>query len=238
MSTKYFLLSKHNHAGASNNEDNQLVFLNQRKVYILPQVNLEYYSKHGLFESALMDWCSQFMKQDKLFLDIGAHTGTYSISFSHLFREIHAFEPQRMTYNALCGGIALSHCSNIFAHRFGLGSPEQVGIQTLKIVSNDGGGSSLHHSDTHKILRTETIEIRTLDSLGLDNIGFIKMDVEDNELFVLKGGAETIRRSGCPPIVFESNHENVELFEYLKSEFGYNVFSISGSSNMYLASLQ
>ena len=237
MSTNYFVLSKTHQSRVDDNQENQIVYLNHRLVYILPQVNLEYYSKHGLFENRLMEWCKQFCRKDKVFLDIGAHTGTYSISFAPHCKEVHAFEPQRMTYYGLCGGIALSHQTNVYAHNYGLGSPEQLGKQLLKIVSNDGGGSSLHHTAEEKILKTEDIEIRMLDSLGLRDVGFIKMDVEDNELFVLQGGKETIKGSGCPPIIFESNQENKELFSYIIDEFGYNIIPISGSPNMFLATL-
>jgi FkbM family methyltransferase len=114
----------------------------------------------------------------------------------------------------------------------GLGSPEQVGKQTLKIVSDDGGGSSLH--STTGILREETIQIKTLDDFGLDNVGFIKMDVEENELFVLKGGLETIQRNRWPTILFESNFENTELFDYIRA-IGYkDVIRVSGCHNMFL----
>lgn len=238
MSTKYFILTKSSHSRTDENNENQIVFLNNKLTYILPHVNLEYYSKYGLFENRLMEWCKQFLHQEKVFLDIGAHSGTYSISFAKLCKEVYAFEPQRMTYYALCGSIALSNKQNIFAHMFGLGSSPQVGEQTLNIVSNDGGGSSLFNNEPHKILKQETIEIRTLDSLGLNNIGFMKMDVEDNELNVLKGGVQTIKRCGCPPFIFESNRENSELFDYIRGEFGYKIIPIGGSPNMYLASLQ
>ena len=237
MSTKYFMLTKTQHSSSDNNEDNQIVYLNNQRVFILPQVNIVYYSKYGLFENRLIEWSKQFCKSDKLFLDIGSHTGTYSLCLAGHCKAVHSFEPQRMTYYALCGSIALSNLNNVYAHPYGLGASDQVGTQKLNIVSNDGGGSSLHNNHGHTVMNTEEIQIRTLDSLGLENIGFMKMDVEDNELFVLKGGKETIKKSGCPPFIFESNHENKELFEYIVSEFGYKIIPIGGSPNMYLASL-
>ena len=114
----------------------------------------------------------------------------------------------------------------------GLRFSEQVGKQTLKIVSHDGGGSSLH--STTGVLREETIEIKTLDEYGIENIGFIKMDVEENELFVLKGALETIRKNHWPTIIFESNFENTELFDYIRS-IGYkDVIRVGGCHNMFL----
>lgn len=240
MSTNYFIFSKSKHDEISNNENTQIISISSNsKNYILPKNNIGYYISNGLFESNLMNWAKQFLNTSQNFLDIGAHTGTYSISYSHLVKNVYAFEPQRMTYYALCGSVALSGCKNIICHQFGLGSGEQIGNQTLKIISNDGGGSSLHHNNSQvEILCEETISVNTLDSFNLSNIGFIKMDVEDNELFVLKGAYNTLKNSGYPKIIFESNNENIELFTYIRETLGYKIVNIYGSNNMYLATME
>ena len=223
MSTEYFILA------------NSQPIVIDGEAHILPKVNIDYYTSKGLFEENLIHWCKKFCDKTKVFLDIGAHSGTYTISFAKLCKEVHSFEPQRMTYYSLCGGVALSNIRNAYCYNFGLGSPEQVGKQTLKIVSNDGGESSLHSTD--KILATEEVEIKTLDSLNLTNIGFIKMDIEDNELHALKGAVETLRASNNPPILFEANSYNNDLFDYIKY-LGYNkVVNISGHRNMNLATV-
>ena len=237
-STKYFLLSRPSNVRTDNNTDNHVHNLNPglRHIHILPEINLDYYHRRGLFECQLIEWSKQFANQDKIFLDIGAHTGTYSISLAYKFERVVAFEPQLSTYNALCGSVALSGLSYVVdCQRFGLGSEEQVGEQTLKIVSNDGGGSSLNPGSTETVLREETIQVRTLDSFHLSNIGFVKMDVENNELNVLRGALNTLRESGYPPILFESNGDNPALFGFLKEALGYKIVSISGVVNMYLA---
>jgi hypothetical protein len=79
------------------------------------------------------------------------------------------------------------------------------------------------------------INVLTLDSYKIDNIAFIKMDVEENELYVLQGGIETIRSSNYPTLLFESNFDNKALFDYIR-EIGYSdIITISGCNNMYLA---
>jgi FkbM family methyltransferase len=235
VSTSYFVFSKTDTSKVDDSNDSQIVFLNRRNVFLLPEVNIDYYAKYGLFECQLIEWCKQFCKSDKVFLDVGAHTGTYSISLAKHCSEVYSFEPQRMTYYALCGGVALSNIRNIVCCNVGLGSDRQIGHQTLNIVSRDGGGSTIHQP-ADNVLRTETIEIRTLDSYQLNNIGFIKMDVEENELFVLQGGLQTLERSGYPPIVFESNIDtNTALFHYLEEVLKYTVIKIGGCINMYLA---
>jgi FkbM family methyltransferase len=233
MSTRYFLLQKPGDKPISDTSTQSLIATQPLLTYILPQNNMVYYAKNGLFEKEIIEWCKQFGGNQKVFLDIGAHSGSYSISLAKYFKEVHAFEPQKMTYYSLCGSIALSGLMNVECHNFGLGDETQVGTQTLNIVSADGGGSSLH-SNGQPVLATERIHIKTLDSLSLDSIGFIKMDIEDNELYALKGGVETLKRCGYPHILFESNWKNTALFDFLKS-IGYSVTQVTGSQNMYLA---
>lgn len=236
MSTKYFILTKPTDKPTSNDENNQIIFLNNLQTFILPSNNLNYYTNNGLFEKNIIEWCKEFCSKDKIFLDIGAHTGTYSISLAPFSKYVHSFEPQKQTYYALCGSVVLSNKTNITCHNIGLGSEEQVGKKILKIISNDGGGSSLHiNNNTTHVLREEEININTLDSLGLDNIGFIKMDVEDNEYFVLKGAVDTLKKSNYPRILFESNSENKQLFDFIHS-IGYKTEKIINCNNMFLAS--
>jgi len=232
MSTKYFIMTKSPESKTYENDKNQILYLNNQETHILPQINLQYYSQHGLFESQLIEWCKQFCSKDKVFLDIGAHSGTYTISLSAYCKHVYCFEPQKMTFYSLCGGVALSGKNNVTCLQYGLGSPDQVGQQTLKIVSNDGGGSSLH--STNGVIREETIEIKMLDEFDICDIGFIKMDVEENELHVLKGALKTLDKSNYPTILFESNYDNQELFDYIK-EIGYSgIISVGGCNNMYL----
>ena len=152
-------------------------------------------------------------------------------------KQVYSFEPQKMTYYALCGSIALSNLNNVICIQSGLGSHEQVGKITLNIISDDGGGSTVHVPENKTILRTEDININTLDSFNLNNIGFIKMDVEDNELFVLKGAVETLKLSNYPRILFEMNKQNNELVNYLTQYLKYRIIRVSGYPNMYLAEI-
>lgn len=227
----YFILTKSRASPIYSDEQNQVISTNEN-VYILPKNNLVYYVENGLFEKHLIDWCKQMCSKDKNMLDIGAHSGTYTISLADHCEHVYSFEPQKHTYYSLCGSVALSNLKNVTCLQFGLGSEGQVGKQTLNIVSLDGGGSTLH-SNSSTVLRTEDIEIKTLDSLQLENIGFIKMDVEENEYQTLLGSQNTLRRSNYPKILFEMNSENPQLVDFLSS-LNYNIINVS-ASNMFLA---
>lgn len=234
MSCKYFILSKPTNKDVGCDDENKIIYINSAS-YILPEPNMAYYIQNGLFEKHLIEWSKQFCRKDKNMLDIGAHSGTYTVSLAQHCNHIYSFEPQKMTYYSLCGSVALSNIKNVTCLNIGLGSQEQVGTKLLNIVSLDGGGSSLHSNNHNTILASEEIEIKTLDSLNITNIGFIKIDVEENELDVLRFAQNTLKNSNYPKILFESNNKNNELFSFLR-ELQYNIVELNGSCNMFLAS--
>jgi len=230
--TEYFILTKQNN-NVCNDEHNQMICL-KNKVYILPKNNINYYIEYGLFEKNLIEWCKQFCKKDQNMLDIGAHSGTYTIALADYCNKVYAFEPQQMTYYSLCGSVVLSNIKNAICLNVGLGTTEQVGKQKLNIISVDGGGSSLHKDNQHNVLSTEEIEVKTLDSFNIDNISFIKMDVENNELQVLLASENTLKQSNYPKILFEMNETNKDLLNFLEN-LNYNIVNITNYNNMFLA---
>jgi len=238
MSTSYFILSKSSTASTTDNDENQLYLNDSRLSYILPRTLMSCYCADGLFESGLIEWSKQFCSTNSTFLDIGAHTGTYTISLSKHCKRVVSFEPQQMTYYALCGSVAMSNLRNVQCLQVGLGSPDQVGISTLNIVSNDGGGSSIHGQP---ILGQEAIVIQTLDHVaqcyGISNVGFVKIDVEGNEYDVLLGAEHTLQASNYPPILFECDNPAISAHLFLfMFNLKYNIVRVRGASNMYLAS--
>jgi FkbM family methyltransferase len=237
MSCKYFILFKSNDSEIHDDNENQIV-VGSSKSYILPKNNINYYIENGLFEKNLIEWSTILCSKDKDMLDIGAHTGTYAISLAKHCNHVYAFEPQKMTYYALCGSVALSHATNVTCLQVGLGSLEQVGKQTLNGISVDGGGSTLHKdtNNVNNILYTEEVEIKTLDSYNFTNIGFIKLDVENNELQVLQHSINTLKNSNYPKILFEMNDYNPELVLFLTTTLNYSIIKLINTRNMYLAS--
>lgn len=228
--TRYVVLLKPREDEVRERERQRLFHPDGQACYLLPEALVGDYATHGLFEAAMIDWCQQFCRG--VVLDIGAHTGTYAVSLSRHASHVHAFEPQRRTFYALCGSVALSDARNVECHNVALGSVEQVGQRTLCVVSPDGGGSTLHPG-SQAVLSQETVDVRTLDSYQLSGVSFIKLDVEDNELHVLRGATETLRRCGFPPVLFECNADNPPLFEFVSS-LGYRLTRVAW--NMFFAS--
>lgn len=217
--------------------------LNPRFIFAHPNETSKHIARHGIFEKPLIQWCKNFCSPNRDFIDIGAHAGTYALSLAPYCRKVHAFEPQKMTFYALCGGIALNHLTNVVPHNVALG--QMASRRTLHISTEDGGGSTLHEGYMRKQglseIATESCAVLALDNLEFfEKVGFIKIDVEGAELEVLLGAARTIVESDYPPILFECwpddwfAFKKRELMEHL-SEIGYAVRAIDGTTNMFLA---
>jgi FkbM family methyltransferase len=217
-------------------------------IFVHPNVTSEHILKEGIFESSLINWAKQFVNSKMDFIDIGAHAGTYALSLAPLCRHVYAFEPQRMTYFQLCGGIALNQYHNVFPSHCALG--DEDGKVELNIVSRDGGGSTVNPEIAKEqkqiILRTETTSIKSLDSFALcpqtAKIGLIKIDVEGHELAVLKGAKETIIKHDRPPILFETwpdgrfQAQKKALFDYIYEVLKYEIIKAAPlCANMYVA---
>jgi FkbM family methyltransferase len=202
----------------------------------------------GMAEKSLILWCIEnFISPDKEFLDIGAHVGTYSIMCGKKAKRTHAFECSPKTFCYLAANLALHNLTDrVHPYNFALGDKD--GTIDYFVRSEDGGGNGVKMVKPSD-LSCEKLKIamRTLDSFGLTNISFIKLDVEGFETEVLKGSLETLKSNDYPTILFESwgdwrTKEGInvkqlkdELFDFIKS-LGYKIIELSGVNDTFLAS--
>lgn len=132
-------------------------------------------------------------------LDVGANIGNHTVYFADMFSEIHAFEPNPLTYKLL--DFNLSFQQNAYPHSYGLG--DKAGSFELFECPTNLGKSSIKYRADGEIFR---VDVKAIDGTDFadKNIVFIKIDVEGLEENVLIGARETISRA-CPLIVFEQH---------------------------------
>lgn len=159
--------------------------------------------KVGRYQARILRACLDQISKGDTVLDIGANLGPFTIPFAKAVGDkgiVHAFEPQRIMYQMLCGNACLNGLTNIYAHNCGLSDTNEI----AKISTKDGEAYSYFDRMpfSHCMISDnvgEEIELRTLDSFQLSDVAFIKIDVELHELYCLNGTVETITR--CRPTI-------------------------------------
>ena len=200
----------------------------------------------GRYERDLVDWAIQFASGGKQFVDIGAHMGSWTLVLAEHFREVHAFEPQRLIYQQLCGNATLNGLTNVFAYNVGLDvAPTRLTLQRPGI---DRGSSSARPEVADRFieqgiaLSAETINVVPLDSFAnvLTDVGLVKIDVEGLELRVLMGALQVLRNNELPRIFVECwsadwyREDKEKLLSFLE-DLGYQIVRIRGYDDMILA---
>jgi len=151
------------------------------------------------WEQHLLQKAEEYLTTDSVILDIGANIGTWAIPLAKEKRIVHAFEPYNLSFYALCGNIFLNQKFNIFPHHTALiDNPNKKTKLFISEYENQGGCKLIDTTDDIPHQYT----LATLDSFQFDRVDFIKLDVEGQELNVLRGGIQTIRRHK-PVILFE-----------------------------------
>lgn len=137
-------------------------------------------------------------------VDVGAWWGPWTYWLQKRAASVTAFEPNpeaaaflgRVSPNATVHNIALSN------------TPGAAQLHVSPVRGMDAL-ASLQPKDTHlgdppgtAAVTTVEVETRPLDSYELQDIGFIKIDVEGHEFEVVEGAVETLRRSK-PTVLIE-----------------------------------
>lgn len=134
------------------------------------------------------------------FFDIGSNWGYFTLyaASNHSRLTVHAFEPMPATYQDLTSCVAQAGLSGLATcHNMALSNADGEAF----IQMPDGMHSGW--AEVSSLSGTTRIATRRLDSLGLPEPDFMKVDVEGHEIQVFQGAKETLK-TARPFIVFES----------------------------------
>jgi FkbM family methyltransferase len=173
--------------------------------------------------------------------DIGANAGYYTLLFSQVVGprgRVHAFEPIPPTFALLAQRLAAGKSfDNVVVNPRALAA--EAGTRQLFVPGQDLGQASLARHEGGSWSSATTIteyscQVETLDSYAhaqrVTAVGFVKVDVEGAELFVLRGGGATLR--ACSPLLYvevcadwtvDLGYQPTEVVRFLRG-LGYDRF--------------
>ncbi len=170
------------------------------------------------------------IKKGDTVIDVGANTGQLTLPMAYLAGasgSVHAFEPYSKSFDKLSNIVKHEKLSSVIKlNNLGLSNETRVATLTIPIEKCTEATLMPHKADTwidygsdpsHYI--TEECKLITLDSYinenAINDISFIKCDVEGAELHVLLG-AENLLKGSRPPIIM------IEVYEKWTKSFGYS----------------
>ena len=165
-------------------------------------------------------------------VDIGANRGVYSLWLSKWFQRVFAFEP-----NPRMAAILTSFKSpKIEVQKVALSS--SCGEAELHVPVNDSGveyagwGSLIQENlpPSHAVHHLPA-SMRTLDSYNLENVAFIKIDVEGNELETVSGAMQTIQQ-WRPILLIEIRPASRPAFDDLFRRLRYQAFVVATNGQL------
>lgn len=157
---------------------------------------------HQFYEQPFLTFLKDHFPNQKNILDIGAHIGNHSLFFANYLhcQQIFSFEP--FPPNIELFRHNLSKYNKCILYETALS--DRVGKMVLyNTEHNNCGGFSLHKQE--KSFVVQEVDVVPLDHFQFTDITLIKLDVENHETEVLRGGKQTILENK-PTIVLENSH--------------------------------
>ncbi|MDA7823547.1 FkbM family methyltransferase [Opitutales bacterium] len=164
------------------------------------------------------------LKNNLMIFDVGAHKGQTSLHFCKLFPQsfIHAFEPSPYLFAEIEKN--LSKKKNIRCHNFALGETNEKAFLTKP--NSDLCGQVIKAQEKN----STSISVRRLDEFcqveKIDSIDLLKIDVEGNELSVLRGVSGMFERNAIRAILLECDFNKddkqhsyfIDIFDFLSDQ--------------------
>jgi len=188
------------------------------KLYIQRLQAGQYQASNWQFAQTLIDnWTRA--------IDVGSNNACNAINYAEHFQVVECFEPTPLAQQLWTNTVRDNHVSNCNLYANAVG--ECAKSTTIVIHENNGGHNHLLNADrprwtgrkwaprTPKQRKRQTlpVEVKTIDSYLFQDVGFIKIDVEGYERFVLEGAQATIQR--CRPTI------QLEIVANQCRKFGY-----------------
>ncbi len=120
----------------------------------------------------------RYIKRWRNCIDIGSNVGMWTRELATKFKKVYCFEPNPNFNECFRKNITEN---NVELFEFGLSNKEHTASQEF--------------NSTQMTNTPGNVKCRTLDSFNLDNIDFIKIDVDGFEVEVLEGAIDTITRN-------------------------------------------
>jgi FkbM family methyltransferase len=181
-----------------------------------------YLEDAGNGQQAQRDAALQYVEQWRVCLDIGSNIGQWTRPLSSKFESVVCFEPNPNFRECFKKNIQEK---NVLLWPYGLSDKEHKAKQ-------DFNSTVLQKEDGD-------IDCRTLDSFGLTNVDFVKIDVDGFEVPLLNGARETLTKNDPVINIEMKRNKRIDVVvkcESILKDLGYKFQKRTKSDEVWLKS--
>ena len=173
----------------------------------------------------------------RLALDVGANLGHMTVAMAKRFDKVIAFEADPYLSDFCVRNAELNGLTNVQVVTAAIWSESN---ETISFMHVDGRYASLGSYGLDPAGQDNFMETLAIDDMNLEDVDFMKFDIQGADLHGMKGAKETILR--CKPtILYEHETQLDEMFnvtaddyaEFL-AEINYEVVKVVGPPNVYI----
>ena len=180
------------------------------------------------------DIVDKYLDKNSIAIEAGSHIGTLAVKLAKTCKLTYCFEPVINTYHLLQFNMKVN-CDSSNYKLFNKGLGECIKNENISWISphsacaiglDNNSYNPLNNDEKNNAIKAGAkniiIEITTIDTLKLDKLDYIKIDVEGYEQEVINGGLNTIKK--CKPIIILECYETfspskVASLEYVKNKY-------------------
>jgi FkbM family methyltransferase len=197
----------------------------------------------GQFEPGLERFVRRVLQLGDNAFDIGACFGWYSLLFGSIVGakgQVHAFEPIPETFRKLQANLELNGATRVKANQSALGAIVETKTMYLPDIGSSGS-LALHHF--LRSYQEVEVQITTLDDYllgqGINQVSYIKADVEGGELDILRGAQNVLDAPVGPIWQLEVQRDSTRRFGYepedlfrMMKAYKYDAFVVSRAGEL------
>lgn len=188
----------------------------------------EYIYLNGVYEDYILNIIAEYLPENGVLFDVGANIGQHSLFAAAFLKnqgQVYGFEPVPALFQQFSKSVELNSFDNIKLYNIACGNASSSGQIHLN-YANAGQASLIELDQTEEVVSVQVIKLDDLFP-DLNELSFIKIDVEGYEYEVLLGTKELISRTKpvilleFSPIIYNKTDPGVseKILDFLMNQY-------------------
>jgi FkbM family methyltransferase len=185
-----------------------------------------------------------YINPNRNILEIGGHCGTSSLVYSSYLnqgKKVLVYEAQENMYKLLVRNIHQNNLDDkIVPHHLGVFCYNGLGAMNIYALDGGGGEISKRYNEEHEMgcnfgglclgQSGENMQMTTVDSMELDDIGFIHCDAQGSENFIFSEATKTIEK--YRPFILYENQDFTGNYLFDRVVYSYSAYLENSKFNI------